>query len=152
MSGAPLFERQLLAGWADMDGNGHMRNTAYLEKSVDVRLQYFAAAGFAAGDFARLKLGPVVMRDEVGYFREVGLHEGLRATLELAGLAADGSRFRVRNQFYRADGLLAARVVSTGGWLDLGTRKLIAPPPSLLAALRGLARTEDFQELPSSLK
>lgn len=148
----PPFERALLAGWGDIDRNGHMRNTAYLDKAVDVRMLYFAAAGFAIGDFTRLRIGPVIMNEEVGYFREVGLLETLRGTLTLAGLAPDGSRFRVCNEFYRADGRLAARVASTGGWLDLDARRLIAPPPALTAALAALARTEDYRELPSSLK
>jgi acyl-CoA thioester hydrolase len=47
----------------------------------------------------------------------------LRATLELAALAADGSRFAIQNSFYRLDGQPVARVKSTGGWLDLTGRK-----------------------------
>ena len=153
MSTTPaLYECALLAGWADIDVNGHMRNTAYLEKAVDVRMLYFASAGFAIGDFSRLRIGPVIRSEEVAYFREVGLLESVRGTLQLGGIAADGSRFRVCNEFYRADGRLAARVVSTGGWLDLDARKLIAPPPPLTAALKALVRTEDYSELPSSLK
>jgi len=33
-----MFERQMLSGWGDMDFNSHMRNTAYLDKSADVRM------------------------------------------------------------------------------------------------------------------
>ena len=151
MTAAP-YEIVLETGWSDMDMNGHMANTAYLEKAVDVRLRYFAAHHLGTGDFARLRVGPVVMTDEIGYFREVHLLEALRATLALAGLAADGSRWRLRNEFYRGDGQLAARVTSVGGWLDLDARRLIAPPPPLAAALAGLARTDHFTELPSSLR
>jgi acyl-CoA thioester hydrolase len=43
-------------------------------------------------------------------------------------------------------------VTSTGGWLDLTTRKLVLPPEALLAALRSLAPTDDFQILASSIK
>jgi acyl-CoA thioester hydrolase len=43
-------------------------------------------------------------------------------------------------------------VTSTGGWLDLTNRKLIVPPEALLAAMRSLAQTEDFQVLASSVK
>ncbi|HUO78924.1 MAG TPA: thioesterase family protein [Steroidobacteraceae bacterium] len=147
-----LYELTLETGWSDMDMNGHMANTAYLEKAVDVRLRFFAAHHFGIGEFARLRVGPVVMSDELGYFREVHLQEPLRATLALAGLADDGSRWRMQNEFYRADGQLAARVTSAGGWLDLETRRLIAPPPPMAAALATLARTADFAVLPSSLR
>jgi len=47
---------------------------------------------------------------------------------------------------------LSARVTSTGGWLDLDARKLIAPPPALLAAMNSLEKTSDFVVLPSSIK
>lgn len=146
------YEIDLLTGWQDMDMNGHMRNTAYLEKAVDVRLSYFATRGFPAAEFSRRRFGPVIMSDEVCYYREVGLLEHLRATLALSGLAPDGSRFRLRNEFFRPDGALAARIDSTGGWLDLDARRLIAPVAELAAALEGLGRTDTFTALPSSLR
>jgi acyl-CoA thioester hydrolase len=142
----------LMAGWADMDSNAHMRNTAYLDKAVDARMLFFTEMGFPATEFERLRLGPVVMRDEVEYFLEIRMLEALRVTLELCGLSADGSRFRLRNEFYRHDGRLTARVTSTGGWLDLALRKLTAPPDPIVAALRSLPRAECFEDLPSSLK
>ena len=147
-----MFIRKLTAGWSDMDFNAHMRNTAYLDKSADVRLMFFAEQGFPAEEFIRLRIGPVVKRDEVDYFKEVNLLEEMSVSLMVAGLSDDGSRFRLRNEFSRADGKLTARVTSTGGWLDLSARKLIAPPDKLLAALRALARTDDFELMISSVK
>ena len=147
-----MYTRTLLAGWADMDFNAHMRNTAYVDKSADVRMLFFAEHGFSADTFARLRFGPVVRKDELEYFREIGLLEEVRVGLALAGLSEDGSRFRLRNEFHRADGQLAARVTSTGGWLDLTARKLIAPPEGLLIVLRALSRSDDYETLPSSLK
>ena len=144
--------RTFLAGWGDMDFNSHMRNTAYLDKSADMRMLFFAEQGFSADTFAQRRFGPVVRKDEIDYYREFGLLEEVHADLSLAGLSDDGSRVRLRNQFHRADGQLAARVTSLGGWLDLNQRKLIAPPMELLAAMRTLPRTEDYQDLPSSLK
>jgi len=147
-----MFERKLTAGWGDMDFNSHMRNTAYLDKSADVRMMYFAENGFPMAEFHRLRMGPVILRDELDYFREVGLLEEIRVTLEVAELSADGSRFLMQNAFYREDGKLVARVRSKGGWLDLNARKLVAPPDRLLTAMRRAPRSEDFTEVPSSLK
>ncbi len=147
-----MYAKVLIAGWGDMDFNSHMRNTAYLDKSADVRMMYFSENGFPMTEFVRRRLGPVVMKDEVEYFKEVGLLEPLRVTLSNAGLSEDGSRFRVRNEFFRSDETLAAKVTSAGGWLDLSTRKLVAPPGALLSALQSLARTEDFEVLPSRIR
>ena len=146
------FETTFVAGWGDMDFNAHLRNTAYLDKAVDLRMMYFAAHGVPMRELSRLRIGPVVMRDEVEYFREIRLLERIRATLAMAGLADDGSRFALRNEFFRDDGKPAARVTSIGGWLDLDTRKLIAPAPSLHEAMRAMSRTDDFRVLPSSLR
>jgi acyl-CoA thioester hydrolase len=147
-----MFEKRLVAGWGDMDFNAHMRNTAFLDKSADVRMLFFAEHGFPMDELVRRKIGPVIMKDVVEYFKEVRLLEELRVTLASAGLAEDGSRFIIRNEFWRADAKLTAKVTSTGGWLDLSLRKLVAPPEALLAALRSLPQTEDFQALSSSIK
>ncbi len=148
-----MFERKMIAGWGDMDFNGHMRNTAYLDKAADVRMMYFSENGFPMAEFYRLKIGPVILRDELDYYREVSLLDQLRVTMDLAELSADGSRFVVQNTFFRlADEKLIARVRSKAGWLDLKARKLVAPPENLLRALQNSARSEDFKEIPSALK
>ena len=147
-----MFQRELMAGWGDMDFNAHMRNTAYLDKSADVRMLFFADRGFSTAEFARMKFGPVVRKDELAYFREVGLLERLTVSLALAGLSPDGSHWILRNEFLRADGQRAATVTSTGGWLDLVARKLVVPPPPVLDAMRALERTTDFQDLPNSVR
>ncbi|HME40400.1 MAG TPA: thioesterase family protein [Steroidobacteraceae bacterium] len=144
-----MYEKKLIAGWGDMDFNSHMRNTAFLDKSADVRMMYFADCGFPMSEFMRLRLGPVVMKDEVEYFRECHLLDELSVSISLAGLSEDGSRMMIRNDFVRG-GTLAARVTSTAGWFDLTQRKLVCPPDKLLQALRDLAQSEDFKVLPSS--
>jgi acyl-CoA thioester hydrolase len=142
-----MYQKTLIAGWGDMDFNSHMRNTAYLDKSADVRMMYFADSGFPMAEFMRLKLGPVVMKDEVAYFREFHLLDEVRVSMLLAGLSDDGSRMILRNDFHRKDAL-AARVTSTAGWLDLAKRKLVCPPAELLLALRAIPHSDDFQALP----
>jgi acyl-CoA thioester hydrolase len=147
-----MFEKTFNAGWGDVDPNSHMRNSAYLDRCSDIRVMYFAENGFPSTEFMRLRIGPVIMKDELEYFREIGLLEAVKVTYVQAGLSEDGSRFLVRNEFYKTDGKLAARVTSTGGWLDLTTRKLIVPPSAMLQAMKALEKTNDFQVLASSIK
>jgi len=147
-----MFERTFVAGWGDMDFNSHMANTAYLDRAADVRMLYFAKNGFPMAEFYRLRVGPVILRDELEYYREVGLLDEFRVTLEMAELSADGSRFVIQNTLLRPDGKLIARIRSKGGWLSLEERKLVAPPDALLRALQNCSRTEDFKEVPSALK
>jgi acyl-CoA thioester hydrolase len=147
-----MYSKTLVAGWGDMDFNAHMGAAAYLLKCFDVRMMFFAENGFPMGEFARLRLGPVGMKDELEYFREVGLLATIVVTLSVAGLSADGSRWRLRQEVSRPDGKACARVTSTGGWMDLAARKLTAPPEALVALFRKGMAADDFVELPSSLK
>lgn len=141
------FERLLYVGWAQVDFNGHMRNSAYLDMCSDVRFLFFLAHEFPASRFAEAQFGPVIQTDRLDYFREARLLDSLRVTLRLAGLAGDASRFRLQNDFYRPDGKLSATVVSAGGWLGLATRKLVVPPAGIRDALESLERTADFEPL-----
>lgn len=145
------FEKVLYATWRDMDYNSHMANTAYLDRAADVRMMYFAENGFTADDMLRMRIGPVVMKDEIEYFREVRLLQEIRVGLSLAALSPDGSRFILRNEFTHPDGKKCAVVTSTGGWLDLTQRKLIVPPEALKKAMEALPRIEGFRELRSSV-
>lgn len=147
-----MYQKILYAGWGDMDFNSHMKNTAYLDKAADVRQMFLMENGFPAEEFMRLRVGPVVMKDELEYFKEIHLQQKITVTYALAGHSEDGSRFLLRHEIFRPDGKLSARVTSTGGWLHLDKRKLIAPPPKLFAAMNSLERTDDFVVLPSSVK
>ena len=142
------YAREFLAGWGTMDFNGHLANTAYLDLAADVRMAFFAEHGFPPTEFRRLGIGPVVRRDEVEYFREVGLHERVTVTHAMAAMSPDGARFVLENEIWIAGGDRSARVRSTGGWLDLRARKLIAPPDALAAAMRLVPHTVDFTEMP----
>src|SRR5262249_37871510 len=142
------YSKQYLAGWGTMDFNGHLANTAYLDLAAAVRLSCIAEHGFPPGEFLRLALGPVIRKDELEYFREVGLHDTVTITLAALAMSPDGFRFAIENEVWTAAGERAARVVSTGGWLDLRARKLVAPPPALLAAMQQAPRSPDFVELP----
>jgi acyl-CoA thioester hydrolase len=147
-----MYRKTLVAGWSDMDFNAHMGAQAYLAKCFDVRMMYFAENGYPMGEFARLRLGPVGMKDELEYFREVGLLQEIVVTLSVAGMSADGTRWRLRQEVLRSDSKPCARVTSTGGWMDLTERKLTTPPDALLALFKRDIAADDFVELPSSLK
>lgn len=145
------FSTRIHARWHDIDQNGHMRTTAYLGAAEDSRMQYFAEIGFTMANFMELGIGPVISQDELRYRAELRLLEQATVDLRMSGLSVDGSRFRMVNTITRDDGRLVATVTSIGGWLDLGRRRLVAPPVALLDVLERLARTDDFEQLASSV-
>lgn len=141
------YAKEFIAGWATMDFNGHMANTSYLDLAADVRMAFFAEHGFPPREFRRLAIGPVMRKDEIEYFREVGLHETVTVTYAILAMSAEGARFVIENEIWSADGERAARVRSTGGWLDLKARKLVAPPAALFSVFAMVPRSPDFTEL-----
>lgn len=142
------FSQSFRAGWADMDFNQHMRNAAYLGYSEQTRMLYLDANDWTMAEFMKRKIGPVVLEDRLTYRKELKLLEPFRVELVLAGITADGGRMRVRNRFLReSDGALAAVVDSLVLWMDLASRKPIAPPEELARLWQSLPRSEDFQAI-----
>ena len=143
------YARQFLAGWGTMDSNGHVANTAYLDLAADARVAFFAEHGFPPTEFRRLAVGPVIRRDEVEYFREINLHDSVTVTFAMLALSPDGARFTLENEIWPTADRHAATVRSTGGWLNLRTRRLVTPPAALRDALMQVPRSREFVELSS---
>ena len=143
------YEKTFTVRWADCDANGHMRNTAYSEYATEVRMAYLTENGFGFEKFLETKVGPVILREEIDYLRELRMGAQITVDFSSLGLSPDGARFKVKHDLTRADGKLAARVTLLGGWMDLHTRRLAPPPEALADLLRALARGEGFEVLPN---
>lgn len=141
------YGRKFRVSWADLDANSHMANTAFLDSATETRLSYMAEQGFAQKDFAAAGVGPVTLHDDIVYRKELRHGEEFTVNILLAGINADGSRFRIRNEFFGADGTIVASVTTDGIWFDLRARRRGAPPEPLLAALKSIGRSADFLEI-----
>jgi acyl-CoA thioester hydrolase len=64
-----VFEKTFHVGWANVDFNGHLGNTSYLNPAVDVRMFFFAENGFSIQEFQHQRFGPVILKDEISYSR-----------------------------------------------------------------------------------
>ncbi len=130
--------QQFTIQWRDLDANGHMRNTAYLEYATQARFAFFAAHGFSLREFRRLSLGPITLRDEITYLREVQMLATIESRLHAANWSNDGSRFRLVNEIVNRDGDRIARVVADLAWMHTATRSIAAPPEELFQVVRQL--------------
>ena len=128
--------------WADMDPNGHMRHSAYADYAADQRLVLLAEWGYDIKEFARLRLGPILFREETTFLKEVHIGEEIRVDSRLRSVNDDGTRWSILHTIYKADGRVAATVAVDGAWLDLDRRKLITPPTELSEAFRNLPAYE----------
>ena len=128
--------------WADMDPNGHMRHSAYADYAADQRLVLLAERGYDIKEFARLRLGPILFREETTFLKEIHIGEEIRVNSRLRSVSDDGTRWSITHIIYKADGRVAATVAVDGAWLDLDRRKLTTPPTELSEAFRNLPAYE----------
>ena len=128
--------------WADMDPNGHMRHSAYADYAADQRVVVLASWGFNVAQFAKLRLGPILFREETKFLKEIHIGEEIRVDGRLAAVNEDGSRWSIVHTIYKADGRIAATVTVDGAWLDLDRRKLTVPPTALAEAMATMSPYE----------
>ena len=146
------YAKSFVVRWADCDANGHMRNTAYSEYAIDVRIAFLAEHGFGFDQFVASGFGPVLLREEIDYLRELKMNETVLVDFKQLGLSADGSRFRLQHDVTKESGKPAARIVLEGGWMDMRVRRLAPPPEALGRAWAQAPRAEGYAELPSRKK
>ncbi|UYZ60569.1 acyl-CoA thioesterase [Hymenobacter latericus] len=141
------YHKQYPIRWADLDPNGHMRHSAYNDYAAQLRLDFLEDAGFPLAKFAKLGIGPILFREDTRFLKEISPNETIKVGAELAGLSADGSRWRIVHTIYKADGRESAIITVDGAWLDLRQRKLATPPAELAEALGRLERHSSYAEI-----
>jgi acyl-CoA thioester hydrolase len=135
--------------WADLDPNAHVRHSVYYDWAAMARIRFLERHGLGLEWMSRNGIGPVLFREEARFARELRFGDELRIELQLAAASADGRKWRMRHRILRGDELAATLEVD-GAWLDLRARKIVVPPPEIVAGFAHLARTDDFAVLPSS--
>lgn len=142
------YTKIFIVRWADCDVNGHMRNTAYSDYAIETRMGYLAEHGFPYAKFEELGFGPVILREETDYMRELRLGETVEVDFTQLGLSPDAGRWKLQHEFWRPGGKQAGRIILSGGWLDLRTRKLIPAPEPLAKELAAVPKAPGWEELP----
>lgn len=121
--------------WADLDPNLHMRHTAYNDYAAHVRLCFLSDKGFDLKKFNQLGMGPVLFREETKYFKEVFSGDQLTVAVVVDSVSPDGRKWTIKHELTNSQGTKVAEITVDGAWLDLKTRKIVAPPPELMAAM-----------------
>ncbi|WP_330180421.1 acyl-CoA thioesterase [Nocardia sp. NBC_01503] len=122
----------------ELDINGHLNQAVYLQYAEHARWEMLKAAGTPGEKLVASGIGPVVLENNIKYFRE--LHLGDEVTVSCEFEWAGGKVFRMRQEIRKLDGTVSAELTVTAGVMDLKARKLVADPG---AALRRLAEAPD---------
>ncbi|MBC3542244.1 acyl-CoA thioesterase [Rufibacter sediminis] len=130
--------------WAQVDANMHLRHSAYADFAAQARISMLDSLGLNFKVFQHLKLGPILFREELQYLREVGINDTIKIESVLTRARADGSRWSIRHELYRGDGVKAAIILVEGAWMDLAKRKLAPLPDDLSQKFMSLPQAPDF--------
>lgn len=131
--------------WADMDPNRHMRHSVYLDYAAQTRVSIFSDYGLSINKIAKEGLGPVLFREEIKYWSEVRLMERITVHCKVRWMYKDASRWSFLHQIFKGNDIPVADLIVDGAWIDLNSRRLGAPPESILEIVKKFPRTEDFQ-------
>lgn len=133
--------------WSDLDPNQHLANSAYLNFMSATRMKHMVTNGVSYADLKKWQLGPVVLREEIHYFKEVFPGKPVYVSQEVSGLSHEGTFYEIRHNFYNHKGENFARGSMTGTWIDLNTRKIAIPHTEIIEKLMTKDRSADFKIL-----
>ena len=103
--------------WADLDANGHVRYSAYIDATADLRYRFFAQHNFPPEAFQQLGIGAVYTALTANFLREVRLGETLTVTYLLAGLSPQGTRWKVQHDILKSTGKAEFAIEDSRGWI-----------------------------------
>lgn len=132
--------------WSHIDANMHLRHSAYADFGAQARLNMLNKVGISPAEVLKLGIGPILFREETIYLREVAADEMIAVTCQVTKSRADGSRWSIRHEIYRADGVKAAIINVDGAWIDIRTRKLTGLPDAMAQMFARAPRSSDFIE------
>src|SRR2546423_12555916 len=85
-----VIEKTFEVRWDDINSNGHLRSTRYLEYASYALITYLQDAGFPVSRMHQMGLSIVRLADEAEYCDEVFLSESLTVRARTVGVSADG--------------------------------------------------------------
>ncbi len=142
------YSRTYEIRWSDLDANNHVNYSTYIDAAGDLRYRFFTEHGFPPARFAQLGVGPTYTSIRADFFREVRMGETLSINFALAGLSAQGGRWKVHHDILKSNGKRAVTLELEGMILDLATRKSTLPTAELLETFHLIPRTAEFEVLP----
>ncbi|MGM1429126.1 acyl-CoA thioesterase [Sphingobacterium lactis] len=145
MENTIFYEGQVL--WSQIDANVHLRHSAYADFCAQARSNMLNKMGLSLEEFNRRKIGPILFREELSYFREIGLDERITVTVQITKFNTVNSRFSFRHEIFKENGVRAALVTVDGAWMNIVERKLTPIPEEWKDYVAKIPKAEDYIEV-----
>lgn len=139
------YKQEAHIRWADLDPNYHVKHSSFYDLAAQFRTDFLQTQGIGIDFFQKNKLNPVLLREEGIFKKEIRYGQKIFLKFELKGLSKDYSKYSIMTTFLRDDDTICATVTVFGGWLDLATRKLAAPPQFIIDTVDKMPKHADFE-------
>lgn len=140
-----FFKGQVL--WAQIDGNMHLRHSAYADFCAQARSNMLNTMGLSLNEFSKKKIGPILFREELNYLREIRLDEFITVSTVITKYNSLNSRFSFRHEIFKENEVRAAVVDVDGAWMNLVERKLTIIPADWKALIEKIPKSDDYIEI-----
>jgi acyl-CoA thioester hydrolase len=134
--------------WADLDANGHVNYSAFIDAAADLRYRFFAERGFPPETFLKIGVGAVYSSIAASFLREVLVGERISISYFLTGMSPKGIRWKIHHDIFKSNGKKAVVLDLEGVVFDLNSRRPTQPSPELLDAFLQIPRSPTFEVMP----
>lgn len=143
--------------WSDLDANMHLANASYMNYTSFARIEFLRKCGITLADFARLQIGPAVLREELSFFREAHQGQEIVISVVVSGNSENGEIFEFEHYLYnKTSGINIAYSRVFGLWFSTAKRKRMIPPAEIQDKLMAnidkekmrILSFKDLKELP----
>lgn len=131
--------------WADIDANFHLRHSVYYDWAATCRLEFLSTHGLTMELMQKLKMGPVIFREECVFRREIKMGDTVTISMEILASKKDYSRWSIRHAIMKDPKTVAAILTIDGAWLDIANRKLAIPSAEIVHVFSQMPQGSDFK-------
>ncbi len=137
-----FFNKKVSLRWSDLDPNYHLRHSSYHDLADQYRLEILHQQGVTLQVMKEQHFGPIIFREECVFIKEIRFGDEIEIDIRLSEISADFSKWSVVHQFIDKEGLIRAKLIVEGSWIDTHLRKVATPVPRIaIAALTRVPRT-----------
>jgi acyl-CoA thioester hydrolase len=141
------YSMEVQVRWSDFDPNFHLLHSVYYDWGAMCRVEFLNRFGFTADIMKQNDLGPILLREEAIFRREI--RPGDKVTIDLKALKAkkDFSRFTFQHEIKKNGDTLSAILTVDIAWINTVKRKLTSLPEHLQEIFHEVPKAENFEWL-----
>ena len=138
------FAEKIEIRWSDIDANMHLRHSVYYDWGAYIRIKFMHLHGIDLPKLTALKLGPVLLREEAVFKREIIFGDKIEVDFSLVNAKRDFSRVGMRHEITKNGDTLAAIITVDYTWIDTEKRKRTIPPFELVSCFDLIPKHTSF--------